>query len=412
MPQASSIAHVFRKHKDVLFSSRDELALTLLILYEKLDQGDGSFWKPMIDILPADPGAASKWSEEELQELQDESLKAEAMIVVASMQQTYQRVLRPILEQHGDVFTVDRYTWEEFRWALLCVESRTFGRFLPHPSIVPFADLLNHVNVQTSYRWLPDERRAAYMCDASGEHVHRKGEEAFMSYGPRSNAELLLHYGFALQSNRYEVRSSRSSSRSRRLSLLTSRPITFYLFLSLLSCSWSLMFSFSLQAVELHFRINTLHHSKNIPCTKIFKTCLRPQVPPPALAYVPPPALMPLLLLFSTLSPEPSSCSARHSQLLLPSLPLPRSQPHVQVPCLDLIALFRKFALDKSLWPSGKGGGSFTHEELRQKCLWDAKMEEEALSLLRKVSNAKCSACCCPWRELHFRTSSSSRTSS
>ncbi|EKX44656.1 hypothetical protein GUITHDRAFT_109433 [Guillardia theta CCMP2712] len=286
---ASSIAHVFRKHKDVLFSSRDELALTLLILYEKLDQGNASFWKPMIDILPADPGAASKWSEEELQELQDESLKAEAMIVVASMQQTYQRVLRPILVQHGDVFSVDRYTWEEFRWALLCVESRTFGRFLPHPSIVPFADLLNHVNVQTSYRWLPEERRAAYMCDASGEHVHRRGEEAFMSYGPRSNAELLLHYGFALQSNRYE-------------------------------------------AVELNFRINTLHHSKNIPCTKIFKTCLRPQVP-----------------------------------------------------CFDLLVLFRKFVLDKSLGPSGKGGGSFTHEELRQKCFWDAKMEEEALSLLRKA---------------------------
>eukprot|EP00961_Rhodomonas_salina_P297499 3937265-Rhodomonas_salina.1 len=29
--------------------------------------------------------------------------------------------------------------------------------------------------------------------------------EAFMSYGPRSNRQLLLHYGFALEANEYET---------------------------------------------------------------------------------------------------------------------------------------------------------------------------------------------------------------
>jgi hypothetical protein len=44
-----------------------------------------------------------------------------------------------------------------------------------------------------------DEERSAavYHCDASGRVPHQKGSEAFMSYGPRSNRELLLHYGCA-----------------------------------------------------------------------------------------------------------------------------------------------------------------------------------------------------------------------
>jgi hypothetical protein len=100
---------------------------------------------------------------------------------------------------------VRRYTLAEFQWALLCVESRTFGRFLPHPSITPFADLLNHVNVHTSYRWDPASRQAKYMCDDSGRFPHKRGCEAFMSYGPRANRELLLHYGFALENNKHDT---------------------------------------------------------------------------------------------------------------------------------------------------------------------------------------------------------------
>ena len=76
---------------------------------------------------------------------------------------------------------------------------------MPHPSITPFADLLNHVNVHTSYRWDPASRQAKYMCDDSGRFPHKRGCEAFMSYGPRANRELLLHYGFALENNKHDT---------------------------------------------------------------------------------------------------------------------------------------------------------------------------------------------------------------
>lgn len=68
------------------------------------------------------------------------------------MKQTFTHILQ--LLRTCPLFHPHLYTFEHFRWAILCVESRTFGRFLPFPSLVPFADLLNHVNVHTSYRWV------------------------------------------------------------------------------------------------------------------------------------------------------------------------------------------------------------------------------------------------------------------
>jgi hypothetical protein len=64
----------------VLFSDRDQLALVLLLLYEKLEIGRSSFWWPMIEALPSDPGAASLWSEAELVKLEDPTLIAEALL--------------------------------------------------------------------------------------------------------------------------------------------------------------------------------------------------------------------------------------------------------------------------------------------------------------------------------------------
>ena len=233
---ASPIAVVFKENRHVLFSERDEMALTLLLLYEKLDRGEASPWMPMIRALPADPGAASLWTDCDLSLLQDDSLRAEALIKVAQIEHVYKEVFLPIVQSYRAHFSqLKRYTLVEFRWALLCVESRTFGRYLPQPSLVPFADLLNHVNVHTSYRWDAEQQVAVYSADASGLFSHVRGAEAFMSYGPRSNAELLLHYGFALKHNRYE-------------------------------------------SISLQVRLHTRHHSKGTPCTKTITTLLRPTV--------------------------------------------------------------------------------------------------------------------------------------
>jgi len=99
---------VFREHRAELFSDRDELALSLLIMYEKLDGGRDSFWRPMINSLPKSPGSAVLWGEEELGMFQDDVLRADALLKARSIAETHKKVISNIVRQHPEHFTADR----------------------------------------------------------------------------------------------------------------------------------------------------------------------------------------------------------------------------------------------------------------------------------------------------------------
>lgn len=99
---------VFREYRGELFSDRDELALSLFIMYEKLDGGRESFWRPMVQSLPKDPGSATLWGEEELSMLQDDVLRADALLKARSIAETHKKVISKIVKQHPDLFTAER----------------------------------------------------------------------------------------------------------------------------------------------------------------------------------------------------------------------------------------------------------------------------------------------------------------
>ena len=99
---------------------------------------------------------------------------------------------------------------------LIChqILARAFGRRLPWTALVPFADFLNHTNVQTKYAYRPTnldendeiEHTTAYdgfefTLFPTGSNHYKAGEEVFNSYGRRENDNLLLDYGFAMYDN-------------------------------------------------------------------------------------------------------------------------------------------------------------------------------------------------------------------
>jgi protein-histidine N-methyltransferase len=69
--------------------------------------------------------------------------------------------------------------------------------------MVPFADCLNHSNVQTKYDHDIDDNRT-FRLFPTGANSYARGTEVFNSYGRRSNENLLLDYGFALPDNEWE----------------------------------------------------------------------------------------------------------------------------------------------------------------------------------------------------------------
>lgn len=75
--------------------------------------------------------------------------------------------------------------------------------------MVPYADLINHSPCSSSYL---DAREAGdwiMKYDDIEEVIlyadrgYRRMEQIYISYGPKSNADLLLLYGFALERNPY-----------------------------------------------------------------------------------------------------------------------------------------------------------------------------------------------------------------
>ncbi len=104
------------------------------------------------------------------------------------------------------------FTFENWEWAFTMLFSRAIrlrnlkeGETL---AMVPYADLINHSSFSRAYI---DARETGDWLFKTGEEEvilyadrgYRKMEQIYISYGPKSNADLLLLYGFALERNPY-----------------------------------------------------------------------------------------------------------------------------------------------------------------------------------------------------------------
>lgn len=102
------------------------------------------------------------------------------------------------------------FTYENWIWAFTNLFSRAIrlrslqqGETL---AMVPYADLINHSPFSQAYI---DARQSGDWLFKTGEEEvilfadrgYRRMEQIYISYGPKSNAELLLLYGFAVERN-------------------------------------------------------------------------------------------------------------------------------------------------------------------------------------------------------------------
>ena len=97
------------------------------------------------------------------------------------------------------------------------LQARAFGKRLPWTALVPFADCLNHANVQTKYDYDIDQNgmfrlfptgnnrlHTTYLLVSWRRYSYAKGSEVFNSYGRRHNENLLMDYGFAMMNNEWD----------------------------------------------------------------------------------------------------------------------------------------------------------------------------------------------------------------
>ena len=219
-----------------LYDSKELLTGDILIavyLAYEYEKGEDSFYYPYLKILPK-PSTISEWCDDDLMELQDDSLALRAKRGKNRVKIMYECNVLPYRNKYTKLFTHDSLSYESFLFSWYSIQARAFGRRLPWTAMVPFADCLNHANVQTKYDYNVDDN-GCFRLFPTGANKYSKGSEVFNSYGRRPNDNLLLDYGFSMLDNEWDqvvldfCFSSSSSHYEKKLTFLynSGKPILY-----------------------------------------------------------------------------------------------------------------------------------------------------------------------------------------
>lgn len=64
---------------------------------------------------------------------------------------------KKVIRKYPKYFKPDMMDYKEFNWGYKIIETRTFGKFVPHATFVPIAEYLNHNNTDTFYCYVHPE---------------------------------------------------------------------------------------------------------------------------------------------------------------------------------------------------------------------------------------------------------------
>jgi hypothetical protein len=232
--------------------------------WKKSGRGPGSFWGPYLDILPpvpwefkgAEPAESLSmdpldalwlWAEDEMQWLQGSPTLLSARALRSKVEREYAEACERLYRRHPHIFDLEgAFRLERFLWAFGVLFSRAVS--LPAENgmlaLVPYADLANHSAFCVSFidartaafpyafrasskqkrgQWwqrflAPNSDDAGAVANTDSSHYREdaqrevvayadrfydKFEQVYVSYGQKSNAELLLLYGFVSDRNPY-----------------------------------------------------------------------------------------------------------------------------------------------------------------------------------------------------------------
>ncbi|KAG0027934.1 hypothetical protein BGZ82_008703 [Podila clonocystis] len=187
-----------RQHLPKSTSSVDcRTALILYLIQQRLLR-DRSFFQPYLDMVPEKIYTALEFDDEDLEHLRGTN----AFLTVKELKKDLREKYEQMMELASDAETPEEeYTWEMFLWAETVVSSRAYPAHLfgecreGEVVLIPLADMLNHQS-RHKISWL----KTPQGLQMSGSAV-KKGEQVFNNYGPKSNEELLVGYGFCIEDN-------------------------------------------------------------------------------------------------------------------------------------------------------------------------------------------------------------------
>lgn len=183
------------------------VAIAILLIAER-EKGEQSFWAPYINVLPSDEELIPlfRWTSEDRELLKGSPSLAAAESLSNKLQSEFRMTEEQIFSHHRQIFPEDIYNFANWEWAFAILFSRAIS--LTSASIValvPYADLLNHNPFCSNYidvhnEFLTGDKYVRLYSD----RPYSLTDQVFVTYGPKSNADLLLLYGFVSDRNPYD----------------------------------------------------------------------------------------------------------------------------------------------------------------------------------------------------------------
>ncbi|OVA19761.1 SET domain [Macleaya cordata] len=155
-----------------------------------------SRWSNYISALPRQPYSLLYWTRSELDTyLVASQIRERAIERINDVTGTYKDLRLRIFSKYPHLFPEEVFNMETFKWSFGIL----FSRLVRLPSmdgriaLVPWADMLNHsCDVETFLDYDKSSKGIVFTTD----RPYQLGEQVFISYGKKSNGELLLSYGF------------------------------------------------------------------------------------------------------------------------------------------------------------------------------------------------------------------------
>lgn len=201
------------------YPSLNEYDKIAIFLIRERSKGNKSSWKPYLDTLPIenDLKLVFRWKFSDLTFLQGSKIILATKYLKKKIDTQFNNLREKIFEPNSLIFPEEIFNLQSWEWAMTLLFSRAI--YLQNSkkiAMVPYADLLNHNPYSTSYidsKSIPFSR--SYEISMYSDRSYNKFDQVFTTYGPKTNLELLVLYGFSLERNpfeSYEIRVSLSQN--------------------------------------------------------------------------------------------------------------------------------------------------------------------------------------------------------
>ncbi|XP_023603650.1 histone-lysine N-methyltransferase setd3 isoform X6 [Myotis lucifugus] len=205
--------------QDRILQAMGNITLAFHLLCERADPN--SFWQPYIQTLPSEYDTPLYFEEDEVRSLQSTQAVHDVFSQYKNTARQYAYFYKVIqTHPHANKLPLkDSFTYEDYRWAVSSVMTRqnqipTEDGSRVTLALIPLWDMCNHTNglITTGYN-LEDDR-----CECVALQDFRAGEQIYIFYGTRSNAEFVIHSGFFFDNNSHDrVKIKLGVSKSDRL---------------------------------------------------------------------------------------------------------------------------------------------------------------------------------------------------